>query len=266
MIMTTKRDYLYKIDFDYLIRFASETKIYRNYRKYFTKKDFVHALLRNLTKKECVKLYNASIDNIPPEKIAQEYMSLNPTYEIIRDRLVKFFINEQSENDEVIFFEFPVLNARTDVTRINGNSFNYEIKTGRDKITRLEKQMSTFIRLFEQNIVVCSVEFYEDVLEYIPDIGGVILYEILEKGISFREEISSKRSFFINSRDQLRIVTVKGLKKIHEKKIGKPNRLKRGELTKKILSQLTDDEINEEFKLYLKEKYSCKKEISITNF
>ena len=258
-MIITKRDYLYKIDFEYLIRFASKTKIYRNYRKYFTKKDFIYALLRNLTKKECIALYNAYISNVSPEKIAQDYINLNPTYEIIRSKLIEY-IEEKKEKNEVIFFEFPVLGARTDVTRINGNSYNYEIKTGRDKINRLKKQMNVFIKFFEQNTVICPVEAHESVLEYIPETVGVIVYEILENEISFREELPSQKSFFISSEDQLRIITVEGLRKIYSKEIGDPNKLKRKELMKDILSYLDDNEINEQFKLYLKGKY-FKKEI-----
>lgn len=255
--MLTKRDYLHGIDFDYLIRFASKTKIYRNYRKYFTKKDFVRALSGNLKKEQCENLYNAFKNGILPEKIAQEYVHRNPTSEIIKNKLVEHIIKEK-EKDEVIFFEFPVLNARTDITRINGSSYNYEIKTGRDKIIRLKKQMDIFIKFFEQNSVVCPIEFYDDVLEYLPSAVGVIVYEILENDISFREELPSKKSFSISSEEQLRVITVEGLRKIHNKRIEKANELKRRELTKNILFKLSKDEINDQFKLYLKEKYRDK--------
>jgi len=253
-VVITKRDYIYKIDFDYLIRFASETKIYRNYRKYFTKDDFVRALLGNLKKEQCESLYTAFKDGISPEKIAQEYVHKNPTSEIIKEKLVDRIIKEK-EKDDVIFFEFPVLGARTDVTRINENSYNYEIKTGRDKIIRLKEQMDIFIKFFEQNSVVCPIEVYDDVLEYLPSAVGVIVYEILENDISFREGLPSKKSFSISSEDQLKIITVEGLRKIYNKEIGHPNKLKRKELMKDILSYLDNNEINEQFKLYLKGKY-----------
>jgi len=256
MTIITKQDYLIKIDFDYLLRFASETKLYRNYRKYFTKKDFVNALLRNLTYDQCKNLYNAFINKIPPEEIAQFFMLENPTYDIIRDKLVKEYISKYTEEDEVIFFEFPVLNTRTDVTRVNGISYNYEIKTSRDKVERLQNQMATFTTVFERNLVVCSEKLYEHVLNYIPPNVGVIVYEIHGNMYYFKEKIRPKKSKNLKSENQLKILTTERLKTIYKKKIGKITSLSRSQLIEKILTQLTDYEINKEFKLYLKEKYS----------
>jgi len=261
--MTTKQDYLLRIDFDYLLKYASETKLYRNYRRYFTKKDFVNALLRTLTKDQCRNLYGAFISEIPSEDMAQSYMQKNPTYDIIRDRLVED-INKDSKEDEVIFFEFPVLNTRTDVTRINGRSYNYEIKTSRDKITRLPHQMDTFTTLFERNLVVCPESHYDGVLDNIPHTVGVIVYEILDSRIHFKEKIPP-RKMGLKSENQLNVLTIERLRSIYEERIGKATSLTRTQLIGKILSRFTTNEINKEFKLYLKEKYPLKKNHLITD-
>ncbi len=265
MTVITKQDYLFKIEFDYLLIFASETKLYRNYRRYFTKKDFVNALLRTLTKDQCVSLYNAFISEIPPEEMAQSFMHKNPTSDIIRDEFVEY-ISKNNEQNEVIFFEFPVLNTRTDVTRINGRSYNYEIKTSRDKIVRLKNQMNTFTTLFERNLVVCPESSYESVLSHIPYTAGVIVYEISDNEIYFREKIPPSNSNNLESKNQLKIFTIEKLRSVYERRIGKASSLTRTQLTEKILSRLTDNEINQEFKLYLKEKYSPKKDTLIVDY
>lgn len=255
MSFITKKDYLIQIDFDYLLRFSSESKIYRNYRKYFTKKDFVHALLRNLTKEQCIHLYNAFMSDTPSEEIAKSFLYANPTYPIIREKFLEY-LEEDKENNEVIFFEFPVLNARTDITRINGTSYNYEIKSGRDKIERAERQMSTFMTLFEENIVICQDEQYNDVIDSIPPDTGVIIYEVISDGINFKDKIPARKSKRIDPVNQLNVMTVKKLREMYERRIGKSKKLKRQTLSKKILSRYSGREINEEFKKYLKDKYS----------
>ncbi len=249
----TKQEFLLKIDFDYLLRFASETKLYRNYRKYFTKKDFVNALLRNLTQEQCEDLYNAFINNIPPEEMARFFLFKNPTYEIIKDKLIKYI--SKNKEDTVIFSEFPVLNSRTDVTMINHKSYNYEIKTDRDKLERLKFQLPIFITVFERNFVVCSINSYPQVLEYVPHAVGIIVYEIQDDKIYFREEVPSRRSNDLKSENQLAIITLKSLRSIYEKRIGKASTLTKQQLIEKIRSHMSDSEINKEFKDYLKNKY-----------
>ena len=46
MMLLSKQDYVLNIDFDYLIAFMCEAKLYRNHKKYTTKKDFATALTR----------------------------------------------------------------------------------------------------------------------------------------------------------------------------------------------------------------------------
>lgn len=266
MVIGTKQEYLLQINFDYLIKYASETKLYRNYRRHFTKKDFVNTLLRNLTKDQCIELNNAFLSNIPPEEIAQSFLYENPTSNIIKDKLIEY-INKNAQGNEVIFSEFPVLNSRTDVTRINGSSYNYEIKTNRDKITRLQNQMETFTTLFEKNFVICPKNSYELILENLPFANvGIIVYDIQKNNIRFKTKKTTRKSDGLLSENQLKIFTITGLRKLFKKRIGSANSLSRTKLTDNILSQLSDDEINKEFKNYLKEKFSHQNNALITDY
>lgn len=265
MAVNTKQDYLLKIDFHYLIKYSSETKLYRNYRKYFTKKDFVNALLRNLTREQSKDLYDAYINGVSAETMAQSFLSHNPTSNLIRTQLIEYLSKDKHDN-EVIFYEFPVLNNRTDLTRVNGYSYNYEIKTGRDQLSRLQNQMDVFSTVFEKNLVVCPNNSFDSIQEHIPDTAGIFIYELFKEGIKFKENMRPRMSKNLKSKNQLKILTVEALKLLHEKKIGKARSLSREQLIDKILSRYSDKEINNEFKFYLKMKYSPIKNGLITQY
>lgn len=72
--------------------------------------------------------------------------------------------------------EFRVGNCKADLVILNGTATVYEIKSERDSLTRLLKQVDSYKRVFAKVNVVVSEDHIEDVLKTIPiDVGVMCL-------------------------------------------------------------------------------------------
>ncbi|NMM85066.1 hypothetical protein B2J88_11915 [Rhodococcus sp. SRB_17] len=69
---------------------------------------------------------------------------------------------------------------RADLVMANGKLAAFEIKSERDSLERLEGQLDTYLRLFEQVTVVCAKRHVQGVKALVKD--GVGIWQLTEKG------------------------------------------------------------------------------------
>ncbi len=94
------------------------------------------------------------------------------------ERVIKYHFIRSLLNlsDNIVAFEMSVGGSRVDISRINGNSYAYEIKTEFDSFDRLSTQMSDYSKAFEKVYVVVPAFKVEAVKQHIPDNCGIIAY------------------------------------------------------------------------------------------
>lgn len=114
-----------------------------------------------------------------------------------------FIKKELLKGNHVTLYEFPVGSSRTDLCRVNGHSYAYEIKTRFDTLDRLNKQLSDYLLAFEYVYVVCSLEKENEVLAIIPQEVGLFVYDDKKKNPVFIQKKEASFSPFINSSIQL---------------------------------------------------------------
>ena len=148
-------------------------------------------------------------------------------------------INLLKKQNNVTFFEMPLLDSRIDVCSINGHSCAYEIKTNYDTLKRLKKQTEDYLKVFEMVYIVCPTEKIEDVSNLVPDCVGILFYNNKNNSGDLSVFRDARRSMFLDSKIQF------GLLHKNEKK-------------RAIDIAYDAPKVNEYFKLCLKNRY-CKK-------
>lgn len=68
----------------------------------------------------------------------------------------------------------PRTHERIDVAEVNGHLTGYELKSARDTLARLPRQISAFSRVFEELSVVCDRRHTEAVSELTPAWCGIL--------------------------------------------------------------------------------------------
>jgi hypothetical protein len=247
----TKIDLINRLDFESLIKLNYYIKLIKN-NKYFIKEDFVRALAHNLTMQECKKIKKNYESDLTIEHISDLFLTNDrPTGNFIKKKFLNFLVYNEIKGklyNDVIFYEFPVNGKRTDITRINGLSYAYEIKSIRDSFNRFENQIREYSLIFDM------VYLISEKYDHIKSKVGII--ELIKKNgnIDFRYIKRYKPNKHFNSNKQLNL-----LQKDELKKIIKNNRLKyhnnRNSLQKEILKNLDEFVINRIFKQTIKERY-----------
>lgn len=70
--------------------------------------------------------------------------------------------------------EFRVGSSRADIVILNGTSTVYEIKSERDNIRRLEKQIEDYRKIFARSYVIASERHLDGILALVPSDVGVM--------------------------------------------------------------------------------------------
>lgn len=90
----------------------------------------------------------------------------------------KLFLDKHCLDTATIITEFRVGSNKADCVILNGKSTCYEIKTEYDSLVRLETQLDSYSRLFDEVYVVCSHKNQNTVVNKLPDnIGLIVLSE-----------------------------------------------------------------------------------------
>jgi hypothetical protein len=84
---------------------------------------------------------------------------------------------EHSLETASMLTEFRVMNSKADIAILNGTSTVYEIKSERDKLDRLETQVSSYQRVFARVNVMTSEHHIQKVLSSTPNEVGVLLLD-----------------------------------------------------------------------------------------
>lgn len=162
---------------------------------------------------------------------------------VIKGLLVKEF------NDQIFAFEVPTISSRLDFLIINGNTNAFEIKSKLDKLDKMVKQIDDYQKVFEYVNLVIDPSHLSEICEIIPEEIGIYIYE--SKALKMKRKACSNKS--IDPESQLNIFTKRELNKYFNKS------------KSEVLSSLSPMEINQRFRLMLKERYADKANFLIKN-
>ena len=89
-------------------------------------------------------------------------------------------INLENKHPSKIFEEFGVRHgtARIDIAVINGEMHGYEIKSDRDTLKRLSKQMNEYNAVFDKLTLVVGRRHLYNAINIIPDWWGIMIAKI----------------------------------------------------------------------------------------
>jgi hypothetical protein len=86
----------------------------------------------------------------------------------------KVLLGKHSLQTASMLNEFRVGDCKADLAILNGTSTVYEIKSERDSLTRLEKQVASYSKVFSRVYVIAGEQHIESVLRLIPADVGVL--------------------------------------------------------------------------------------------
>jgi hypothetical protein len=154
-----------------------------------------------------------------------------------KSQLVEEFISK----NVIAAFEMKVNSSRVDFIAINGDSKSFEIKSELDNLSKLSKQINDYTKVFEYNHIVIDIKHYDKSLKIIPNEYGIWSFEKGKK-IVLRKPTKNEN---INSLLQLNLFTKKEL----------INYFNSSDVIE-ILKSYSNKQINNIFKLMLKNRYS----------
>lgn len=153
----------------------------------------------------------------------------------------------------VTIFELPIGSSRADLCKINGKSIAYEIKTDLDNLSRLNKQITDYYKIFEEVYVICSESNVDSVKSILPEHCGIYTYKQNRLGnYKFKLLRYSTECDKLNSLKQLQLLRKKELLTNFKIKESFNNR---NEIIDYIASHYTSQQINKKFKSILKYRF-----------
>ena len=87
----------------------------------------------------------------------------------------KILLGTHSLRTAAMLTEFRVGNCRADVVVLNGTSTAYEIKSERDRLDRLQTQVSAYLKVFANVNVIAGENHVADVRAIVPREVGILL-------------------------------------------------------------------------------------------
>lgn len=159
----------------------------------------------------------------------------------IKAKLVEMFWQQ----DVTAAFEMKVNSSRIDFITINGDTKSFEIKSNVDNLSKLEKQVSDYSKVFEYNYIVIDECHFKKSLNLIPEHYGIYL---MEDGKLVRKKNANKNTF-LEPIEQLKLLTKKEL--VQNFKYDNSS-------LENINAKYTNRAINEGFKKVLKNRYQRK--------
>jgi hypothetical protein len=103
----------------------------------------------------------------------------------------KVLLGKHSLQTAVMLNEFRVGENKADSVIFNGTSTVYEIKSERDSLARLSKQISSYQKVFAKVNIVTGENHLDEVLELVPQNVGVLLLTDRFQISTIREAIDS---------------------------------------------------------------------------
>ena len=118
----------------------------------------------------------------------------------IRKVLYSEFLKEKkftkNPEDTIVIDEFSssYSSARIDISVLNGSLHGYEIKSERDTLERLPKQIEYYTKIFEYITVVTTDKYTEKIIEIVPDFFGIFLIEKKKNKLKLKKIRNSKKN------------------------------------------------------------------------
>lgn len=211
------------------------------------------------------------------EIVKLDCRSLIDSYQIrdlFNHLILKYYPNEMSvksnfinkvlarTKQHVLVYEYPVGNSRVDLCKINGTSYAYEIKTDLDNFERLEKQVNDYLEVFEMVYIVCSEKNLSKARNILPEECGIYTYNVSSRGnYTFKKFKKSIHSNRINSTKQIGVLRKREILQ-HFSCSQSSSRL---EIDSSVLKNHSSKDINETFKLIIKNRYKIQWEFLAAN-
>ncbi len=86
----------------------------------------------------------------------------------------KILLGKHSLQTASMINEFRVGNCKADVAILNGTATVYEIKSERDSLVRLDRQVAAYATVFAKVYVIASESHIDGVLNTVPDTVGIL--------------------------------------------------------------------------------------------
>ena len=147
----------------------------------------------------------------------------------------------KNPEDTIVIDEFSssYSSARIDISVLNGSLHGYEIKSERDTLERLPKQIEYYTKIFEYITVVTTDKYTEKIIEIVPDFFGIFLIEKKKNKLKLKKIRNSKKNKNIDYFELTKLLWKEELKEIlKENDIKKVSSLTRLELTKKVFENI----------------------------
>lgn len=203
------------------------------------------------------------IDTIGHKIINDLIMNYYPNERVIKYHIIK---EQLHKTNEVTFFELNVDSSRVDLCRVNGKSIAYEIKTEFDNVSRIEKQINDYLKVFEYVYIIAHKSHIEKIKEIVPEICGIKEYVINNGNCTFRPVRKAIKNKNINCKAQIRNLSSEDLRLVL-REFGYKNipssRIDREDI---IFKKIGEGKINNLFKLAVKLRFSSQWQFLCENF
>lgn len=157
-----------------------------------------------------------------------------------------------SVRNEVIFFEFPIVDCRVDIVRLNCRSYAYEVKSKRDTVNRLVAQTEESLEVFEYVYAVLNSQ--EAPIEWLSPAIGIIEAQTDGDALSFEVVRRPKVNRPSSPLKQLQLLSIPEVQDLVAKK-QLPVSDEAIHETEQILEYMEPDEVNLAFKQILRKRY-----------
>ena len=154
----------------------------------------------------------------------------------------KKFIKKPESTVIIDEFSSSYSSARIDISVLNGSLHGYEIKSERDTLERLPKQVEYYSKIFEYLTVVTTQKYTEKINEIIPDFFGLFIVEKKANDLKLKKIKYPKKNKNIDYFELTKLLWKDELKEVlKENNIKKVSSLTRLELTIKATENISPD-------------------------
>lgn len=250
--MPTKQEMLLALPLDFLLSFAFEAKLLRRIWTNYTKKDLVHTLIRALPEEHCRMLKSEHDRTGCYYKTLQQILFARPTADKMRNIFIRKVLQAWNGSNGVIVQELRLRGTRVDIAQFNGFSSAYEIKSARDKFTRLRQQVSLYSKVFEYINIVCDGQLTEDVPRYV----GVIQLTRTGEELVFKERRRPRINQAIDPVEQLILLRRNELEELVKRALGSRDQLSRSSMIQLLLENFSPAEVNARYKSMMIKRFT----------
>ena len=183
------------IPYDYLKEFTTIVRPIRE--RYYSKRSLVYYLSNALSREEVKFILSGFNKGQSSSDLSEKFLiryGANSSFitsrissEIRERTLIQDLIGETFSTRQ----EFWFLSSRADLAVFDGNSIGIEIKSEKDNLLRLERQLSDYTKFFKFVYVVTYAEKIDELTDYLNSIEmkpGIIIYERGPDQLRFEEK------------------------------------------------------------------------------